>query len=46
MQKLGETLAEVEAKALVDTPFETRQETRPQVNSKTHFDRLAERLAK
>ena len=46
MQTLGETLVEVEAKALVDTPFETSQETLPQVNSETHFDRMAERLSK
>jgi len=46
MQTLGETLVEVEAKALVDTQFETRQETLPQVNSETHFDRLVKRLSK
>ena len=31
MQKLGETLVEVDAKALLDTLFKTRQETLTQV---------------
>ena len=43
MQTLGETLVKVEAKALVDTAFETRQETLTQVNSEAHFIRLARR---
>ena len=34
MQTLHETLVEVEAKALVDTLFETSQETLTQVRSK------------
>ena len=46
MQTLGETLVKVEAKVLVDTPFETRQQTLTQVNSEAHFNRLARRLSK
>ena len=46
MQTLVETLVEVQAKVLVDTPFETRQETLTQVNSKAHFNRVAKTLSK
>jgi len=46
MQTLGEKLVEVEAKTLVDTPFETPQETLTQVNSEAHFNRVAKRLSK
>ena len=46
MQTLGKTLVKVEAKALVDTPFKTRQETLTQVNSEAHFKRLARRLSR
>ena len=38
MQTLGETLVEMEAKALVDTLFKTRQEAL--------IDRLAKRVSK
>ena len=46
MQTLRETLVEVEAKALVDTLFETRQEKLRLVRSKTLIDRLAKRVSK
>ena len=46
MRTLGETLVKVEAKPLVDTPFETRQETLTQVNSEEHFNRLVKGLSK
>ena len=46
MQTLRETLVELEAKALVDTLFETRQKTLTQVTSKTLIDRLPKRVSK
>ena len=46
MQTLDETLVKVEAMALVDTPFQTPQETLTQVKSEEQFDRLATRLSK
>ena len=46
MQTLRETLVELEAKALVDTLFETRQETLTQVRSKMLIDRLPKRVSK
>ena len=46
MQTLRKTLVEVEAKALVDTLFETREDTLTQVRSKTLLDRLPKRVSK
>ena len=46
MQTLGEILVDVEAKVLVDTLFETRQETLTQEKSEALFDRLAKRVSK
>ena len=45
MQTLRETLVEVQAKALVDTLFETRHEILTQVRSKT-VQTLIDRLPK
>ena len=46
MQTLRETLVKVQAKALVDTLFETHQETPTQVRSKTLIDKLPKRVSK
>ena len=46
MQTLGEMLVEEEAKVIVNTLFETRQETLTQVNSDALFDRLGKRISK
>ena len=46
MQTLGEMLVEEEAKVIVNTLFETRQETLTQVNSDALFDRLGKRVSK
>ena len=46
MQTLGETLVKVKAMALVDTPFQTPEETLTQVKSESQFDRLAKRLSR
>ena len=40
------TQVEVEAKPLLDTPFEKAQETLIQVKSEAYFDRLAKRVSK
>ena len=44
METLGETLVEVEAKALIDSLFKTRQETLTQVYSEVLIDRLPRRV--
>ena len=46
MQTLGEMLVEEEAKVIVNTLFETRQETLTQGNSDALFDRLGKRVSK
>ena len=46
MQTLRETLVEAEAKALVETLFETRQETLTQVRFKMLIDRVPKRVSK
>ena len=44
MQTLGETLVEVEAKALIDSLFKKRQETLTQVQSEVLIDRLPRKV--
>lgn len=44
--RLSETLVEVETKAPMDTLFETRQETLPQVNIEELFDKLCRKESK
>ena len=46
IEKLGETLVEVEVKVSMCTLFETRQETLTQVKSEVLFGKLAKKVSK
>ena len=46
IERLGETLVEVEVKVSMYTLFETRQETLTQVKSEVLFGKLAKKVSK
>ena len=46
IERLGETLVEVEVKVSMYTLFETRQETPTQVKSEVLFGKLAKKVSK